>query len=59
VLDVVEEDPRERDPAPVLLRRDLAAAEGGAIGLVRPAEEGEETVEPVAEEVTVEEAVPA
>ena len=42
VLDVVEEDPRERDPAPVLLGRDLAAAERGAVRLVRPAEEGEE-----------------
>src|SRR5690349_20960674 len=42
VLDVVEEDPRERDPAPVLARRDLAAAEGRAVRLVRPAEEREE-----------------
>src|SRR5215468_11451956 len=42
VLDVVEEDPAQRDPAPVLLRRDLAAAERGAVRLVRPAEEREQ-----------------
>src|SRR6185369_4627570 len=44
VTHVVEEDPRERHVAPVLPRRDLAAAEGGAVGLVRPAEEREEPV---------------
>src|SRR5439155_24304587 len=42
VLDVVEEDPRERDVAPVLLRRDLTAAERGPVRLVRPAEEREQ-----------------
>src|SRR6266550_393811 len=49
VAHVVEEDPRERDPAPVLLRRDLAAAERRAVRLVRPAEEREEAADLVLE----------
>ena len=42
VADVVEEDPRERDVPPVLAGRDLAAAERGAVRLVRPREEREQ-----------------
>src|SRR5829696_8764526 len=49
VLHVVEEDPGERDPPAVLFRRDLAAAERGAVGLVRPAEEREEATRLVLE----------
>src|SRR5919108_4131087 len=49
VLHVVEEDPRQRDPAPVLPRRDLAPAERRAVRLVRPAEEREEAADLVLE----------
>src|SRR5439155_26114128 len=49
VLDVVEKDPRQRDPAPVLPRRDLPAAERRAVRLVRPAEEREEAAPTVLE----------
>src|SRR6185437_3180345 len=49
VLDVVEEDAAQRDVAPVLARRDLAAAERRAVRLVRPAEEREEAGQAVAE----------
>src|SRR5207244_11250320 len=45
----VEEAPAERDPAPVLRRRDLAPAERGPVRLVRPAEEREEAADLVLE----------
>ena len=44
--------------APVLLRRDLAAAEGRPVRLVRPAEEREEAVVPVAQALVLEVARP-
>src|ERR671930_1861106 len=49
VLDVVEEDPAQPDPAPVLPWRDLAAAERRPVRLVRPAEEREEAADLVLE----------
>src|SRR4029078_10429330 len=49
VLDVVEEDAAERDVAPVLGGRDLPAPERRAVRLVRPAEEREQPVVPVAQ----------
>src|SRR4051794_624826 len=49
VLHVVEEDARERDPAAVLLGRDLTAAERRPVRLVRPAQEREQPPPPLPE----------
>ena len=49
MADVVEVDPAECDVTPVLARVDLGAAQRGAVGLVGPAEEREESLDAVLE----------